>query len=399
MAPLLKGTSVIPFKMLPWEYGIRNLFRRPLRSSLTLAGLTTVIVLVLVVVGFIRGLERLLTTAGDPNVAIVFAMGMGENLEYSSIDARTAELLAASIGGIQQRYGKKYVSPELYLGTQIGVENAAAPAMGLVRGVTPGALLVRRQVEILRGDWPQPGEILVGRTAATKLGAVTADLAIGKTLTMEDRTWRISGVFAACGSVLESEAWCRLDELQQAMKRQDLSLVAIALAPGGDFADVDLFCKERSTDLKLRAVREVDYYQALQRDYASVKKLAWLVVLMVSAAGVFAGLNTMYAAVLGRVRELATLQTIGFLRRAIVVSLVQEGVILAAAASLLACLVAFALVNGAAVRFTSSAIVLRVDNLAVLVGCTTGLLLGLIGSIPPAVRALRMPVVEGLKSI
>ena len=214
---------------LPWEYGIRNLFRRPLRSLLTLAGLTTVVVLVFVVVGFIRGLEKSLAVSGDPDVAIVYALGIGQNLEYSSIPARTSELLAASINGIQQRYGKKYVSPELYLGTQVHVAGQGDELLGLVRGVTPTSLLVRRHVEIVDGRWPESGEILVGRLAATKLGVTGDSLAVGKTLELEGRSWKVSGVFAACGAVFEAEMWCRLDELQQAMKRQDLSLVALTL--------------------------------------------------------------------------------------------------------------------------------------------------------------------------
>ena len=120
------------FTLLPWEYGIRNLFRRPLRTSLTFAGLTTVIVLVFVVVGFIRGLERTLAVSGDPQVAIVFALGMGENLEYSSVEMRTSDLVAASVDGIVQQYDQKYVSPELYLGTEITLQNSIEPSMGLV---------------------------------------------------------------------------------------------------------------------------------------------------------------------------------------------------------------------------------------------------------------------------
>ena len=95
------------FRLLPWEYGIRNLFRRPLRTFLTFAGLTTVIVLILVVVGFIRGLENSLAVSGDPQTAIVFSLGMGENIEYSSIPMRTSDLVPASITGIKERYGNK----------------------------------------------------------------------------------------------------------------------------------------------------------------------------------------------------------------------------------------------------------------------------------------------------
>ena len=385
-------------RLLPWEYGIRNLFRRPLRSCLTLAGLTTVIFLVLLVVGFIRGLERSLDLSGDPQVILVYGLGMGENLEYSSIPNRMGDLVPASLNCIRNFYDESYVSPELYLGTQISVEGRDEPSMGLVRGVKPGVLLVRRQVEIAQGHWPQPGEIMVGRVAATKLGVTRSDLSIGKTLMLEGRSWRISGVFSACGAVFESEVWCRLDDLQQAMKRQDLSLVALTLAPGANASEVELFCMDR-TDLQLQATSEVAYYDAIQEDYGPIRWLAWLVVLLVSGAGLFAGLNTMYGAALGRIRELSTLQTIGFARRAIVLSLVQEGVILAAAGCLIASVLAITLVNGAAVRFTMGAFVLWIDSVAVLVGCGAGLLLGLVGSIPPAIQALRMPVVDGLKSV
>jgi len=384
------------FRLLPWEYAIRNLFRRPLRTSLTFVGLTTVIVLVFVVVGFIRGLERSLAVSGDPQTAIVFSLGMGENLEYSSIPMRTSDLVPASVEGIEQQADQKYVSSELYLGAQVtlgGVES-----MGLVRGVTPAARLVRRRVELEQGDWPQSGEVMVGTMAAAKLGAESRQLAIGQTLEFEGRQWTISGLFSAGGSAFESEIWCPLDELQQALKRQDLSIVAVTLAPGGDFADLDLFCKER-LDLELQTMQETAYYESLQKDYGPIRWLAWLVVLLVSGAGVFAGLNTMYGAVVGRIAELATLQTLGFVRRSIVVSLLQEGLLLAAGASLVAALIALVFVNGAAVRFTMGAFSLRIDHIAVLIGCGVGLLLGFFGAIPPAIRALRMPVVDGLKSV
>jgi ABC-type lipoprotein release transport system permease subunit len=358
----------------------------------------TVVLLVLLVVGFIRGLERSLAVSGDPRVVLVFSLGMGENLEYSSIPMRTAELVPSSVAGIQQRYNQPYVSPELYLGTDIRVAGTSQPAMGLVRGVTPSALLVRRQVQIEEGAWPQLGEVIVGRLVATKLGVDAAELAVGQTISLEGRDWRISGIYSAGGSAFESEVWCRLDELQQAMKRQDLSLVAMTLGSDGDVSDVALFCKER-LDLELQSLPEAAYYATLQRDYRPVRMLAWLVVLLVAGAGVFAGLNTMYGAVIGRVRELAMLQTIGFVRRAIVASLLEEGVILAAAATLSATALAIPLAGGATVRFTMGAFTLRIDSTTVLVGCTVGLLLGVCGSIPPAIRALRMPIVEGLKTV
>ncbi|HEX6985474.1 MAG TPA: FtsX-like permease family protein, partial [Planctomycetaceae bacterium] len=204
--------------------------------------------------------------------------------------------------------------------------------------------------------------------------------------------------FAAAGAAFESELWCRLDDLQSALKRQDLSMVALTLAPGADFADVELFCAER-LDLELQTTRETEYFDALRQGYRPVRWMAWLVVWLVAGAGVLAGLNTMYGSVVGRVRELATLQTVGFLRRAIALSLLQEGLLLSSAASLAAAAVAVLAFRGVTVRFTMSAIELLVDGPTLLIGCGIGLLLGVAGAIPPAIRALKLPIVEGLKAV
>ena len=123
------------------------------------------------------------------------------------------------------------------------------------------------------------------------------------------------------------------------------------------------------------------------------------VLLLVAGAGVFVGLNTMFGAVAGRVRELGTLQVVGFLRRAILLSLMQESVLLAAAATLAAAAIALPLAHGFAVRFTMGAFPLRIDGFALLAGCAVGLGLGLLGAVPPALRALRLEIVEALKSI
>jgi ABC-type lipoprotein release transport system permease subunit len=386
------------FRPLPWDYGVRNLLRRPGRSALSLAALATVVLLVFVVVGFIRGLETSLAASGDARVAIVHSHGAAENLENSSVPASTAALFAASLGGVQRRYGVQHVSPELYLGTMVQADGAGKPALGLVRGVEPAATLVRRQVQLIEGSWPQPGEVLAGRLSSAKLGCPSEALAVGRQVSFEGRFWRVSGRFAARGSAMESELWCPLVDLQQALKRQDVSFVALLLSPRGEFSEVDTLCKER-LDLEVQALRETDYYASLQRHYGPVRMLAWLVVALVSGAGVFAGLNTMYGAVVGRVRELAALQTIGFARRAIVLSLVQEGTLLAASGSLVAAALALAMLNGAAVRFTMGAFALRVDSAAIVIGCGAGLFIGVLGSLPAAIHAMRQPIAEGLKAV
>ena len=383
--------------LLPWEYGVRNLARQPVRTALTMMALGTVVTLVFVVVGFIRGLEQSLTVSGDENVVLIYSVNSEENIENSSIAARTPALVTSSLDGTLKRFGVVHASPELYTGTRMTIESKEA-GLGLVRGVTLAAPLVRRSVRIIEGKWPSKGEVMVGRLAAAKLGSRDELVAVGNSVEFEGRAWKISGRFTAEGATYESEIWCRLEDFQTVTKRQDISLVAMLLAPSGSAAEVELFCKER-VDLELRAIRERDYYQTLQQHYKPVRLLAWIVVFLVSGAGFFAGLNMMYGAVSGRVREIATLQAIGYRRSAILVSLIQEGVLLSAAGTLLSGFIALTLLNGMAVRFTMGAFSLRIDSVAILIGSGVGLFLGVVGALPPAIKALRAEVAASLKAI
>lgn len=385
-------------RLLPWEYGVRNLFRRPTRSALTLAALTTVVLLVLIVVSFIRGLESSLAVSGNPRVVLVYSIGAAADIENSAIPARTAALLAASLDGVEHRFGSSYVAPELYIGTKVQATSDSPGMFGIVRGVTPATPLLRPQVQMLEGEWPGPGEVLVGRLTAAKLGCDPQLLQLGEAIRFDGREWRISGRFSAGGAAFESEIWAPLADLQTALKRQDLSLVAIGLGANASASDVEMFCKERP-DLELQAVSEPAYYASLQKHYQPVRLLGWVVVVLVAGAGVFAGLNTMYGAVVGRVREFSTLQAVGFRRLSIAMSLIQEATLLSMTASLIATAIALLLVNGTAVRFTMGAFALRVDSFSLLVGCGTGLLLGFVGAIPPAIKAMRFPIVEGLKAL
>lgn len=389
---------MIRLRLLPWEYGVRNLLRRPSRSALTLGALAVVTLLVLVVVGFIRGLERSLAVSGNPLVVLVYSLNARENIGASSIPARAPGLLMANLDGVRERFGVRHVSPEIYLGTRVDAGSEGDARLGLVRGVTRAAPLVRQRVRLVEGTWPGKGEVMVGSLAAAKLGHDPGDLAVGEKIRFANRSWTISGRFDSGGTAFDSEIWCRLPDFQQALKRQDLSLVALALQEDNSPALVDLFLKGRS-DLELKAVPETAYYKELQDHYQPLMMLAWLVVGLVAAAGIFAGLNMMYGAIAGRTREIATLQALGYRRRAILISIVQEGAILAASASLIAGILALCVINGMAVRFTMGAFALRIDGISLLIGCGTGLLIGVVGALPPAIKALRCPVAESLKAV
>jgi len=390
-------------RLLPWDYGVRNLGRRPTRTALTALGLGLVVFLLLVVLGFVRGLERSLEQSGDPEVVLLHNANAAENLENSSIADEVPALARTEFAAHLVRYGEAAaVSPELTIAGRVQVGDATT--MAVFRGVDlDRAFLVRRQVALIDGTLPGPGEVLVGRLAPAKLGVEPGDVAVGRSIAIEGKPWRVSGRFAAPGTLLEAEVWCRLDDLKAAMRRpNDVSVVAMRFDPAGDPARqmgyVEYFCRNRRPDLELSGSRESEYYSFLAKHYAPMRALAWLLVGLVAAAGACGAANTMYAAVSGRVREFAALQAVGFPRRAIALSLLQESVILAAAATLAAAGLALALAHGVAVRFTMGAFALQIDRTALLVGCAAGLGLGVFGAVPPAVRAFRLSIPDALKA-
>lgn len=385
-------------RLLPWEYGLRNLYRRPLRSALTLAGLSLTILLVLGIAGFIGGLDAMLTRTGRDDVVLVFGAGSADSLERSEVSRAVPSLLSASLTDLRRTGDVPHVSAEAYLGTLLQVGSADAPkALGLVRGVTPAAFLVHPAVYLIEGELPKAGEAMVGRLAAAKLGVADELLRPGGAILFDGKPLRISGRFAAVGTAMEAEVWCPLEDLLLRTKRTTISCTAVQLAAGGTLGDVQSFCKER-LDLELEAVRESDYYGDLAKAYRPIQHLAGLMAAMIAGAGLFGGMNTLYASVAGRTREFATVQALGFGRRAIVLSLLQESLLMAAAAALPAAAVAVFVLNGLAVRFTMGAFTLRVDETAMAFGLATAGALGVLGALPPALKALRIPITDALKA-
>jgi putative ABC transport system permease protein len=195
---------------------------------------------------------------------------------------------------------------------------------------------------------------------------------------------------------MEAELWCPLKDLQLAAKRDNLSCVVLTL-DSAELADVDIFAKRR-LDLELTAMRESDYYGKILKFYRPVQSIVWITALLIALGGLFGGLNTMYAAFAARVRELGALQALGYSRTAIVLSLMQESVLASVGGALLGAFSALAILDGLAVRFSMGAFGLVMDGPVLALGLAAGLVLGIVGALPPAWRCLRLPIAESLKA-
>jgi len=237
---------------------------------------------------------------------------------------------------------------------------------------------------------------MVGRLAWRRLGLPAEALQPGRKILVEDVAMTVSGVFAAPGTVMESEVWMPLGDLRSLSLRENLSCVVLRLDEG-EFGDVDLFTKQR-LDLELVSLRESDYFARLSAFYAPVRGMAWMTAILIATGAVLGGLNTLYAAFAPRIREIAALQAIGFGRGTIMFSLVQESTLACLCGTLVAAVVALWVLDGIAVSFSIGSFVLRVTPRVALAGLCTGLGLGILGAVPPGLRCLLPPLPSALRS-
>ena len=164
-----------------------------------------------------------------------------------------------------------------------------------------------------------------------------------------------------------------------------------------EFDDVQVFTLQRN-DLELAAIQEDDYYGKLGIFYRPIKMMTWVTAALVSAGAIFGGLNTLYAAFASRIREMATLQSIGYTRLALIISLVQESLLATLTGTLLAFLAAYLLLDGQTVPFSIGTFTLTLTPKVIFTGLITGALLGTLGTIPPAIRCLSPSLPKALRS-
>ena len=389
-------------RALPFDYAVRNLARRPVRTLLT--GLSSALVagLFVATAAFVQGLSKSFSNAGRDDVAILLSRVSESDVLRSTVPASLAELVAAEVAGVARPGGVAAVSAEIHSGTNLRLgerpaEGEADPSyQAFVRGVTERAFLVHDAVTLIEGHLPGPSEVLVGRVVPSQLGLPAERFRIGEKLRFEGGTFTVAGTFAAPGTTIESELFAPLADLRSLARREDASAVFVRLQSPADFGELELFARRR-LDLELNAIPSTLYYKELGAYFAPIRALAWVLALMMGAAALFGGANTLNAAVQDRVRELATLRALGYRSRALAVSLLQESLVLAAAGGLLGLALARFALSGAAVRIAMGAFTLAIGPEAVLAGFAVALGLGILSTLPAAVRVARLPVAVALK--
>ena len=384
-------------RTLPFEYAVRNLGRNPARLLLTVGGSALVVLLVLTSTGFVSGMQAAFVTSGRDANVILMGSGSEESIERSEVPMRTSGIVAASLYGLAKQAGLDAVSPEAHIA--IPVEGIGTDdAMSVIRGIEPAAFLVHPEVRVVAGRPPRTGasELLAGMLVVRSMGFDPPETIIGTVVEVDGDPYTIVGIHEAGGGVAEGELWTGLTDLMATTQRDSVSCVVVTMDEA-EFTDLEAFAASR-LDLELIAMPEIDYYAKLSAFFRPIGLMVLVTAGLIAVGAVLGGLNTTYAAFASRVREIGTLQTLGYSRRAIAWSLVQESVLAAAIGTLIACGLGVWLLDQIVVQFSMGAFGLRMDAAVMTWGLATGLLLGAIGAVLPAWRCLRLPIAESLKA-
>ncbi|MEA2678818.1 MAG: putative transport system permease protein [Candidatus Binataceae bacterium] len=385
---------------IPLKYNLRSLLVRRVSSLMTGGGIALVVMVFVVVMALVAGLDAAIEDAGSPDNMVVLRRGaITETVSGFSIAQYEALKYLAAIR--RTPAGEPYASPELPVQALMARRDGLRENI-VLRGVRPVALLVHDKVHLVEGRMFKPGtnEVIVGRGLTGRY----RDCGRGDTLHFGRGAWKVVGIFASGGSSFESEVWGDLYQVLQDTQRGNYyAAVRIKLTPGADAAALIRRIAD-DPQINLQAECEADYYRDQTVMARRLHALGMIVAVIMAIGAIFAAMNTMYASVSARTTELGTLRALGFSGGAVMLSLLIESLILASAAGGLGVILALP-INGISatfantVTFSTMVFSFRVTMPIVIQAVVFAAVMGLLGGWLPARQAMRMSVVDALRSL
>ena len=385
---------------LPLTYNIRNVFVRWRATLATILGVALVVAVYVLVQALAVGLEKSSSNTGDPrNVMIV---RKGSTAESSSQVTREQLRLIQYWPEIaRDETGHPLISADVLVLINLMRRDEKGEANVLVRGISPLGMNLRPQVSLANGRWFVPGKREV--VVAKKLAVRIANFEIGQRFKSAGQELTVVGLMDGQNSAFDSEVWMDADEARSIFDRDNYSSVLVRV--DSDQAANSLTNKmEIDKRLPLRGMSEVSYYSAQTMTALPIKILGNFLATAMSIGAVFAAMNTMYASVGSRTREIGTLRVLGFRRRSILLSFLFEGAFLALVGGIIGCLLSLPM-NGYATgtmsfeSFSEIVFQFRITPWLATKGLIFSVFVGVIGSFLPALRAARLPVIASLKAV
>jgi len=384
---------------LPISYNVRNLRSRWKVTLLAIFGIALVVAAFVTILSMARGFNIALSSTGSDNNAIITQRGSMSELS-SWFDVGAANIVSVDPRVARGDDGKPLASCEVVVITARPDKATGYPTNITFRGVTPNAFKVRNGIKIVEGRMFTPGlfEVIVGKKIADRVQGME----IGSVIPIQRKNWKVVGLFTADGSSFESEIWGDYDAMGPAIGRNGgCESLTVRLTSPAVLASFDKDLRA-NPQFQLQADSEKQYYENLAGPTAgALMGLAAFVAVVMGIGAVFGAMNTMYAIVSQRTREIGTLRALGFSRFSILVSFVMESVLLALLGGLLGCLVALPMNGFTAATgtnaFSEMAFAFRVTPQLLITGLVFAVLMGIAGGLLPALRASRMPITRALR--
>ncbi len=382
------------------RYNLRNLRARWKVTLLAIFGIALVVAAVVVIASMSAGFQIALSSTGSDNNAIIVQRGSLSELT-SWIHIGDAQTIMTDPRVARDSQGTPLASCEIVVIASKPKKSDGQAANVTLRGVTPMAFKVRNNIKLVDGRMFTPGlfEIIVGKKISDRMQGLN----IGDTLRMQRKDFKVVGLFTADGSSFESEIWGDYNALAPAVQRNggcDSLTVRMKNPSTIPAFDKDL---RANPQFQVQAESERKYYEDQAGSLGmALKILAAFVGIVMGIGAVFGAMNTMYAIVSQRTREIGTLRALGFSRGTILFSFVTESVFLAVVGGALGCLLAlpmegFTAGTGQTQSFSELAFAFRITPEIIIVGMGFAVLMGILGGLLPAFRAARMPITKALR--
>lgn len=433
LLPLL--VSLLPIRKVPLTYNLRNLQVRWKTTLVTALAFTLVTALLTFMLAFVRGMDALTEESGHPGNVLVLSDGATDEA-FSNLPKFRVELLPRDLQKLIPHYedGERYLAAqEVYVVAtyQVPLPRAGGPTRRFVqmRGLDDLQVAAAvHELELAQGSWPSASgvraitvtgeggaprqdtapEVVLGESIARTLGIDAGKEALvpGDTVRIGPRRWFVVGILKAGVSTFGSEVWARDTFIQEYFGRTNsYSSYVVRTADARTARLAAELLKEFRSERNLQATPERVYYAKLSQTNRQFSVAAYVVAIIMAIGGVLGVMNTMFAAISQRTKDVGVLRLMGYRRWQILCSFQAESLLMALLGGALGCalgslchgMTATSIVSGGAGGGKSVVLRLIVD-FGVLRTCMTfALLMGALGGILPSWRAMRLRPLESLK--
>jgi putative ABC transport system permease protein len=378
---------------------IKALPQRLSASLVIIVGIAGVVGVFTALFAMSKGIESTLVSSGDPLNAMVMRGGSQDELN-STLNRDTYDLASRAPGVRKDANGQPLASGELIVIAELPKKGGTLGANVTLRGISPQGFALRPRLKIVEGRTFTPGlqELLVGKGATGQFEG----LSVGQKVRLRSSEWLVVGMFES-GDIAESEIFTDAATAQTAWGRPNFySTVLVAMESAEAFAPFEAALKA-DPRLNTEVKNQLKYYsEQTEKSTNGIRVLGTVVAIIMGLGAIFAALNTMYASVSARTREIATLRAIGFGGLPLVISVMVEAMLLALIGGVIGAVLAFIFFNGMTVStlggsFTQLVFNFRVTPGLVGFGVVLALAIGFLGGLLPALRAARMQVTTALR--